>query len=396
MMTGQRPIMTTSRQGIRWEQHGVSRELYFRLGCWSFALAAMSILVTRNFVLLFAVLSNRDRNIRNDTLPSAFNTPIIAHNNEKTVGVPSSFRTDAITNPLGVTFSDKGHYQAGNGRHSPVCYPRLLHGNTVVRRIFFGHMRKAGGSTLRAYFTNVTQKYDLEFEFSEGTRIEEPGKRMDTIYITHVRDPVSRIISHYKYEGRWPCDQLVFNKSQFVPTMDNSMRFERWIASADHNGTCSSSRLRQIGWKCTSNCYIRWINFPRGFCKRSEELSMHHQPPKQQQGKFNNLYSRAQFRAYNFDVIIDIERLSRDSTYSSGIERMFGLDGLGKSKLGMFCGKRSRLANKLVPFQVSNRTLKELYMTNEPDYNLYNELISCPNGIIFPNQVLSDYVKSKI
>jgi hypothetical protein len=259
-------------------------------------------------------------------------------------------------------------------RYSPVCRPSF--GTTrQIKRIFFGHMRKAGGSTLHSYLKAVARKYNLTFVVKEATKFEIPGKRGDTLYITHMRDPVTRAISHFSYENRWPCSQLVYNKS-FVPTNENAFDFATWIYNDNKPGTCS--RLNKRGWKCAFNCYIRWLNFPQGFCDNHF---------------FNSkLYRRALERAYDYNLIVHSEMLFTDRFYGLKIERMLGTRGLVGHKQTIFCSRESKRANQLVPLTIAENTLQDLYDLNRPDYALYNELVNCPDGYHFPDQSLHQFV----
>lgn len=122
-------------------------------------------------------------------------------------------------------------------RLSPVCRPTLpLH---PIRRIVFGHMRKAGGTTITNYlFNTIKNAYPqiVEIVRAEGGLIEYPGTRNDTLYITHIRDPVKRAMTHFKYSGRWHCQKLVYKHKRpspdWEPTSENAVPLENWIYKA--------------------------------------------------------------------------------------------------------------------------------------------------------------------
>jgi hypothetical protein len=339
-------------------------------------------------------------------------------------------------------------YESEYADSSPVCRPSFLAKNNnnnnnknpprTIRRLFLGHMRKAGGSTLRAYFGRVAQKYNLKLIVAEATKFELAQKRNDTLYITHLRDPIARAISHYKYEGRWSCDQLVgrntntntnananastASKNQsshpfFVATKENSVDLKTWMESDrdssssaandnngnGNNGTCNKHN-KKTGWKCASNCYIRWLNFPHGFCTSREQLL---------QLPFHNstFYRAARDKLFKFHLVLDMDKLfqekkeknipdaeaaaeySDSSSYAKGLERLFGVRGLLGLKQNMYCGPQAKRANKNVPLVIENETLAELYRRNRPDHALYKEVTSCgKEGIVFPNHVLSDFL----
>ena len=79
-------------------------------------------------------------------------------------------------------------------------------------RLVFVHARKAGGTTTRQWLAlkqcdHGPHRGGAKFSgfLSEGeivnvTRLAEPA----TIWLTTLREPVSRVISSYFFEGRWP------------------------------------------------------------------------------------------------------------------------------------------------------------------------------------------------
>ena len=56
-----------------------------------------------------------------------------------------------------------------------------------------------GGTSLVQYFRRVATYYNLEFKAVEWTAAEEPGTaKKATFYVTHLREPVDRAISHFQ------------------------------------------------------------------------------------------------------------------------------------------------------------------------------------------------------
>ena len=94
---------------------------------------------------------------------------------------------------------------------SPVCRPswgsETQQRNGRIDRLFFSHTRKAGGTMLARFFRLVAQTHGWKFVSVEGTPAEAPI-RNDTFYVTHLREPVARAISMYKYGGRFTCLEL--------------------------------------------------------------------------------------------------------------------------------------------------------------------------------------------
>jgi len=92
---------------------------------------------------------------------------------------------------------------------SPACHPHFRNlsskpswawsEDTKFKRLYFYHARKAGGTSLAHYFSMVARHHGLEFEHVEWLEAEEPGTHeLPTFYVTHLREPVSRIVPRGK------------------------------------------------------------------------------------------------------------------------------------------------------------------------------------------------------
>ena len=201
----------------------------------------------------------------------------------------------------------------------------------------------------------------------EGKPPEYPY-RNDTLYITSIRDPVSRILSSYKFEGRWNCKQLVRNK-EYIPSRENERSLEDDIQLIDskwkNNNGCTDRKI----WRCTTNCYLLWWGKDFG-CLVNETES----------------YQTALERLTKYDIIIVTERL-KDPNYVQGLHSLFGMNkpSLTESRKS-FCGPQSKRWNTLYPYQFSNDTIQSLQERNQYDNMLFRQLNNCPNGIIFPDQ----------
>jgi hypothetical protein len=256
---------------------------------------------------------------------------------------------------------------------SPVCFPSYGTHRRAISRIFFMHMRKAGGSTIHMYLKKVAKKWNLQLDVAEGTVIESPGNRSDTLYVTHLREPIARVISHFKYEARWPCEELVENNGVFVPTLENARDFETWM---DKN----QCRLLERGlygtvlWECSANCYVQWLNYgrPTQACNPSDVSAE------------RDRFVQALATLKKFHLIIDVERLFHDREYGAGIEHYFGKRGLVGSKIQMYCGRESAKANKNIPLFVGNATMNRLKEQNRADSDLFETMTRCPDLVRFP------------
>jgi hypothetical protein len=275
---------------------------------------------------------------------------------------------------------------------SPVCYPfarlALNEQNRTIRRIYFAHMRKAGGTTLRAYLKGAAETLGIDFDVSEGGHFEAPGSDPHTLYVTHLRDPFKRSISHFQYEVRWPCSQMVQNAS-FVPSWDNAANLTAWISERHYLhpslGTMDDSTNRRCDdaqkylTDCSTNCYIRWMNFPKGAC--AEQIF----EPK------SVYYYKALQSLRNYDVIIDIDRLFSDAgaVYAADLERWFGQEGLQSKNSPMYCLRASRNANRNFPLKIDNTTRNLFVEKNLADFDLHEALVTCEtasNQVVFPDK----------
>ena len=154
------------------------------------------------------------------------------------------------------------HFNVSRHR-SPACHPHFdlaapsggwARNGTKFKRIYFYHARKAGGSSVNKYLAKVADHYGVELKYTEWSEMEEPGTHDDaaTFYVTHLREPVERAISHFKYQGRWPCRDLTRwgkslrgkkkkkkrdkagNDALWTPTADNANSIETWNRTGGH------------------------------------------------------------------------------------------------------------------------------------------------------------------
>eukprot|EP00986_Skeletonema_menzelii_P015795 scaffold12700_cov142-Skeletonema_menzelii.AAC.5 len=255
---------------------------------------------------------------------------------------------------------------------SPACHPHFNHyqpngqwnNTTKFKRILFYHARKAGGSSMNKYLVKVAKTYGIKIEWIEWSPMEEPGTKFDkedTFYVTHLREPIDRSISHFKYNGRWPCQKLV--KGDFVPTEENAYKLETWNETNGHNSKDSCRGRHTTGFKlgdCAINCYTQWfggLNCPQW------------EVPMEQQ------YEVAMSKLLKYNLVVVIEKL-RDPKYVQAIEGFFGVEGLLERGVP-FCERKSHQANEENPLVVLNETRARLTELNRLDLKLYHEISDC-------------------
>ena len=169
-------------------------------------------------------------------------------------------------------------------------------------------------------------------------------RRRDNLYITHLRHPVDRAISHYKYEGRWSCEQLVKNKTLFVPTPENAQSLRYFMEQSRTRNSRNCGRVNPLLWQCTQLCYLGWFGGAIPYCVPPSELPQ--------------LYNTALERLSRFNLIIITEWL-KDANYRKGLFEMFGLFNVSTNlRQGMFCDTESKYWNSQYPAILRNDTIR--------------------------------------
>jgi hypothetical protein len=327
-----------------------------------------------------------------------------------------AFRAKFVTNIDDVSSDDNGDENDGESKmtpeemRSPACRPHFSvalppsNGSTTnnnanaftinqkFTRLYFYHTRKAGGTNLKQYFRKVAKHYGLIFDYDEYTTAEDPGSHdKSTFYVTNLREPVSRSISHFKYEGRWDCKQLVVNTStynmSYIPTEDNANTLEDgWITNYGQNGIRKIPCALSNGTKyfkmvtCGVMCYVQWFagqSCPNGDRQSLKQLEARIQSdPAERERSLMMQYQVARQKLGRYNLIVISEYLN-DPKYVSAIEDMFGVPGVSQRSYYPWCEVESHNANKLISLTVSNDTLVNLTMSNQLDTYLYDEYASC-------------------
>ena len=122
--------------------------------------------------------------------------------------------------------------------------------------IFLYHMRKAGGTSLRQYCKKLSRAKCLPYDVVEGYSLNyENYFQFDrkTIHIISLREPLARIKSSYRFEGRWP--QMEKHR-----TKKNAKPFAVWVREKIRD----CGRPPDFLWTCLSNYYVKaLIGYPR-------------------------------------------------------------------------------------------------------------------------------------
>ena len=239
----------------------------------------------------------------------------------------------------------------------------------TFNRIYVIHMRKAGGTSLRAYFRSVAKRWNVTVVVHEGKKSPElPGTDPNTLYVTHIRDPVARVISNYKYEMRWKCGEQL-QQPGFVPTEQNiHMEFMTYITQ--------DYQPKHEFWHCSQDCYSKWGT---GFHKiYNEDLFSTDE-------EYRTLLDRRSRNVFSKYHLIIVNEWLKDPTYARSLEAIFGVERIDR-KLGMQCNQLSIDANAANPLHIPEQQYQVIREKNSVDIGLYNDLTSCPNGPLFTNR----------
>ena len=258
---------------------------------------------------------------------------------------------------------------------SPACRPTWGDNPSKITRVYFAHTRKAGGTFMRSMLETFARQHNLTFAAVEGDPVESP-KRNDTLYVTNLRHPVSRVISHYKYDGRWGCSQTMRQPNHSLPTAENAQSLKGFVTKDPFVGTpprmfaipCSPSvpPMHRSMWVCAKNCYLRW--YSKDFnCLRNVTDS----------------FETAVENLSQFNLIVVTERL-QDPVYWHGLARMFGFSNTTTFRKSAFCDPESKFWNKKFPLVISNETMAFVHQVNHRDTELFHHLTHCRNQEVFP------------
>lgn len=209
---------------------------------------------------------------------------------------------------------------------------------------------------IHEYLRKVALHYSIDLvvkEYNHASKEEDVGGRHDTIYVTNMRDPVERSISHFKYDGRWDCGQLTKNES-FVPTEQNARSFEAWNQTRGFESSECDAPFSFIS--CAVNCYIQ--TFSGKGCTDDN---------------WSTEFNLAQDLLLRYNLILVYEKF-RDPEYIKAVEQFFGgVEGFNEP-VSMFCGRESRAANERVPLAVKFEHVLKLTRLNAMDNRLYKDI----------------------
>ena len=213
---------------------------------------------------------------------------------------------------------------------------------------------------IRKYLKNVARQHGIDLnvlEFKHASFDEEVGSRSDTLYVTNLRHPVERSVSHFKYDARWGCNNLVKDKT-FVPSTKNARPFAMWNFTGGFVETACGSNKPFYFEACAVNCYVQ--TFSGKVCTHDGWYSE---------------YNVAWDRLLKYNMILIYSKFN-NPRYIRAVEDFFGgVKGFGVPS-SMFCGDEARVANRKVPLRVSFEHVLRLTRLNEMDNRLYKDFVT--------------------
>jgi hypothetical protein len=125
------------------------------------------------------------------------------------------------------------------------------------------HTRKAAGSTLRAFLeANVANNHKWAFDVNEGRSLSpDKAKPSSELWVTALRNPISRALSSYAFEGRWAQCHSSNSENRTTANARSLKDWANWAnaqqkAPHDFDGVKLSPTMV---WHCASNCQTKWF-----------------------------------------------------------------------------------------------------------------------------------------
>lgn len=122
---------------------------------------------------------------------------------------------------------------------------------------FLYHMRKAGGTSLRRYLAEWAAHTGRSVDVVEGLTLGSTTPFLfetETVHLTSLREPIARLKSAYRFEGRWP-------QTATTRTPESAQPFAVWVRET----AVSDPERPGWLWQCSSNYYVKSLTgWPRG------------------------------------------------------------------------------------------------------------------------------------
>lgn len=249
----------------------------------------------------------------------------------------------------------------------------------TVKKIRFFHLRKAGGTSVKYHIHKIAKYLNISFEVLEGKPAAFKDIFMErdneTLYISHLRDPVKRVWSSFDYDGRIMCSKM--SKKRLGPLLvsPNSTirtctvrewahRHRRGLANAR---SCTNAFYPEgcNVWWCVVNCETRWLGGLAAW--GSKQFRDDHNPAR---------LERAKRVIDELDVLVIIERITPKCL--GELSAYFGVpDRFNKMVYKpSFAAKRMKIFKKNHPYEVTDADKQLVIDMTDQDRELYRYAVA--------------------
>jgi hypothetical protein len=121
----------------------------------------------------------------------------------------------------------------------------------------FLHLRKAGGTTLRAVLQRAAEHHGIEARMCEGSPVSWLDVSPTTFLVANFRDPLDRVRSLYQPGGDYPA----IGSNNHIP-------FDQWLEPT----TEIQNPRAPVLWRSVSDYYVRTFGAPRAGTVSSREI----------------------------------------------------------------------------------------------------------------------------
>jgi hypothetical protein len=172
------------------------------------------------------------------------------------------------------------------------------------------HMRKAGGSTVRAAVKNLCQQMNIEFKGREGWAVDYFDWDKKSFKLLNLRHPFERFCSLYNAEGRWQFPASNWSAEHMID--ENVIPFDDWFAQKVPIQSSSAPPL----WRVPENFYVKTL------CRTGSDEASQRRIRDQNINEVH--YRSAILTLMQFDLVVICEGLRRADYVQFLSDRMLG------------------------------------------------------------------------
>jgi len=245
---------------------------------------------------------------------------------------------------------------------SRLSNPNAFPYNGKYNKIYYQHSRKAAGTTLAFWLACVAKYHNMTFETDEDWSFQRYrlDKEPNTFFVTSLREPISRILSSYKYEGRWK----ITDRERTTATAKSFMDWMRETEERSHdNAFCKAPACDGEKEECF-RCNLHACNsnyYSKLFGSKSES--------KRPWILTDDNVREAKINMLRFNKVVEVEKLPQPS-YLQQLQELFNAEiEITRTKSWFAEGQHPE------PYEIIDENLKYLQDLNTLDSRLYGEMV---------------------